>query len=350
MLDDPNIAYIEEDQKVQGARFFQLGNFESDVEVSGQAFQYPFEQQWHNDRIDQRRIPLDGQYNPRRSGAGVDIFILDSGIRYSHNSFNGRARFGGYDHYNGDASDWHGHGTHCAGLAGGRIIGTAQRANLYSIRVLNAQLGGTFSAVIAGVNHVIQRVKSTGRRTVISMSLIGGKSDAVADVLRNAKKAGIVTVVAAGNFRRDACAYHPAASPDAITVGGTQEDRDQLYWFSSSQNSPGTNYGPCVDIFAPGQWVRSASHTQDNTLVSMSGTSMATPIVAGAAALLMEQYPGYTPDQIARELYRMSTTGVLDFSVIRGTSTVNRLLYVEPGSKHCITGCLSLRHSLVCCI
>lgn len=333
ILDDPDVAYVEEDQKVQGAAYFQFGNFNNDADILGQAFQYPLEQQWHNDRIDQRRPPLDGQYNPKFSGSGVDVYILDSGIRYSHTVFGGRARFGGYDHYNGDGQDWHGHGTHCAGLAAGRVVGTAPQANVYSIRVLNAQLGGSYSGVIAGVNYVVQRARATGRRTVISMSLIGPKSDAVDKVMESAKKAGIINVVAGGNFRRDACGYHPAASRHAITVGGTQQEGDQLYWFSSSSTSPGTNFGPCIDIFAPGQWVRSASHTSDRTLVSMSGTSMATPIVAGAIALLLQEFPSYTPDQIQDVLYRRATNGVLNFNVIRGTGTSNRLVYIETSGS-----------------
>lgn len=334
VLEDPNIVSVEEDQMVHGAQLFEDGfQYDSDTDVMGQVTTYAVQQEWHTDRINQRRQPLDGTYSSQFTGRGVDVYILDSGIRYTHQVFGGRARFGGYDYYNGRGEDCHGHGTHCAGLAAGRVTGVAWDANVYSIKVLNCNLGGSYAAVIEGINYVVQRRKATRRPTVISMSLIGPKSDAVNEVLRTAKEAGVVSLAAAGNFRRDSCAYHPSSSPHVITVGGTQEDGDQLYWFSRTSNSPGTNYGPCVDVFAPGQWVRSAGHICDDCTVSMSGTSMACPIAAGVAALLMQENPGLNPDQIKQLMIDRSTTNVLDFSVIRGTNTPNRLVYVQPASE-----------------
>ena len=337
VLEDPDIVSVEEDQMVQGALLLENGfQYDLDTDIMGQVTTYAVQQEWHTDRIDQRSRPLNGEYSSKYTGIGTDVYIFDSGIRYSHQVFNGRARFGGYDYYNGRGEDCHGHGTHCAGLAAGRITGVAWDANVYSIKVLNCNLGGSFAAVIEGINYVVQRKRSTGRPTIISMSLIGPKSDAVNAALKTAKDAGIVVLAAAGNFRRDSCEYHPAASPHVITVGGTQEEGDQLYWFSRTSNSPGTNFGPCVDIFAPGQWIRSAGHNCDDCTVSMSGTSMATPITAGVVALLMQENPSMSPDEIKQLLISRSTKDVLDFSVIRGTNTPNRLVYVQPASESAV--------------
>ena len=334
VLDNENVVSVEEDQMVQGALLFEDGfQYDSETDIMGQVTSFAVQQEWHTDRIDQRFTPLDGAYSSQFTGRGVDVYILDSGIRYSHQVFGGRARFGGFDYYNGRGEDCHGHGTHCAGLAVGRLTGVAWDANVYSIKVLNCNLGGSYAGVIEGINYVVQRVRSTRRPTVISMSLIGPKSDAVNAALATAKANGIISIAAAGNFRQDSCAYHPSSSPHVITVGGTQERGDQLYWFSSSSNSPGTNWGPCVDIFAPGQWVRSAGHFCDDCTVSMSGTSMATPIAAGVVALLLQEYPNRTPDEIKQILIDRSTKDVLDFSVIRGTNTPNRLVYVQPASE-----------------
>ena len=307
---------------------------EPDYEIQGAVTTYPIELGWHLDRIDQRHQPLDNSFSSKYTGRGVDIYVFDSGIRYSHQVFGGRAQFGGYDDFNGKGEDCHGHGTHCAGLAAGKITGVAYEANIYSIRVLNCQNGGSFAGVIAGINHVTNRRKSSGRPTIISMSLIGPKSDGVEQALKIASEAGVVPVVAAGNFRLDACDYSPSSSSNALTVGGTQERGDQLYWFSSSSTSPGTNYGKCVDIFAPGQWIRSAYHLSDDRLVSMSGTSMATPIAAGAAALILQENPNCNLRCVRDTMRARATSGVLDFGVLSpsaASETPNLLVYTGQG-------------------
>lgn len=307
---------------------------EPDYAIQGAVTQYPIELGWHTDRIDQRYQPLDGKFSPKYTGNGVDIYVLDSGIRYSHQVFGGRASFGGYDYFNGNGEDCHGHGTHCAGLAAGKTTGVAYEADIYSIRVLDCNNGGSFAGVIAGINEVTNRKKSSGRPTIISMSLIGPQSAGVEEALKVATEEGVIPVVAAGNFRVDACDFSPASSFNAITVGGTQENGDQLYWFDSSSSSPGTNYGKCVDIFAPGQWIRSAYHLSDNTLVSMSGTSMATPIAAGVAALILEENPNCDLWCMKDTMRARATSGALDFRVLSPTAqseTPNLLVYTGQG-------------------
>ena len=309
---------------------------EEDREVFATQSSSSIQLRWHMDRIDQRDLPLDGAYNPKYTGKDVDIYVLDTGIRYSHSVFGGRAKFGGYDHFGGNGEDCHSHGTHVAGLAAGNITGAAVGANVFSIKILGCTSGGSLSGVIAGINHVTQRVRSeqNNHRAIMSMSLITSKSNAMEVALKRAYDQGIVLVVAAGNYRKDSCQYSPSSSEYVITVGGSREG-DGLYWFSST----GTNHGQCVDIFAPGQWVRSASHLDDNRVVSKSGTSMATPIVSGAVAMLLEEDPSLTPQQVKEELIKRSTKDVLDFGVLPASgkkNTPNRLIYVLPKGMLCV--------------
>lgn len=291
---------------------------------------------WHLDRIDQRQPTLNGRYNSPFTGKGVDIYIMDSGIRYTHTVFGGRARFGAYDYNSGQGTDCNGHGTHCAGLAAGRLTGVAYEANVFSVKVLNCKLFGNYGWVIDGINQIRKTAALRRRRAVVSMSLTGPKSHAFEVAARQAYNDGIVLVAAAGNQRSDACQYSPSSSPYVISVGATKQEGDQLYWFSTFSNSPGTNYGRCVDIFAPGQWVSSAAHTSDHTLVMKSGTSMAAPIVAGAAALLLQESPRLSPYQVRAEIRRRATRGVLDFSALPASgrqNTQNLLVFTGQQGK-----------------
>ena len=290
---------------------------------------------WHRDRVDQRELPLNQKYCPPNDGENVDIYILDTGINYCHEDFcNNRAQFAGYSPVisasNSRGADCNGHGTHAAALAVGGIHGIARKARVYSLPVLSCDGRGSFTNIILALNHVVMRANSEpGRRVIVSMSLIGPPSLAVNDAIKTVTELGIVVVTAAGNFLSDACRYTPSSSAEAITVGGTAIG-DLLYKTSSST---GTNWGRCVDIFAPGQSITSAGYrgcTADDKSV-MSGTSMATPIVAGAAAIILSADMSLTPAEVKQKLIDQSTKGTIIMKGIPPSSTIatpNRLVYV----------------------
>ena len=287
--------------------------------------------QWHLDRIDQRSVRLDNSYYPKYTGEGSDIYILDSGIHYSHNEVRGRSSYVGYDAidqaYGGtrwNGWDCHGHGTHVAALAGGKNYGVAKKANLYSVRVLDCQNFGPYSAIISAIDYVIIKIRNQRRKAVVSMSLSGAASPAFdAQVLKMISN-GIPVVVAAGNSGSNACNFSPAATSKSgvITVGGTREYRDYTYF--------ATNYGPCVTIMAPGQDIISAGHRCTSCTSKKSGTSMSTPLVSGAIALLQQQFPTYTVSQLKARLILDSTKDAVDMSYLPSNhNSFNRLLYVQ---------------------
>lgn len=290
--------------------------------------------QWYLDRIDQRSARLDDSYYPKYTGEGSDIYIFDSGIDYGHSEFGGRAYYGGYDaidkayNQNQRGRDCHGHGTHVAALAAGKTFGVAKKANLYSIRVLDCQNFGPYSAIIAGIDHAIVRIRNQRRKAVVSMSLAGENSPALnAQVLKMINN-DIPVVVAAGNSGKSACNYSPASTSKygTITVGGTRQDKDNIYYAS--------NYGSCVTIMAPGQSIISAKHNCHSCTTTKSGTSMSTPLVSGAITLLQQQFPTYTVAQLKARLILDSTKNAVDMSEFPSYhNTQNRLLYVQSKYK-----------------
>ena len=268
---------------------------------------------WGIDRIDQRALPLSTTYQYDRSGFGVNVYVLDTGVRPSHIEFGGRAQvvFDAVgDGQNG--IDCNGHGTHVAGTIGGATSGVAKQVRLNAVRVLDCGGSGTVSGVIAGIDWV---TANAVRPAVVNMSLGGDPSDALDAAVAGSIAGGLSYVLAAGNSNLDACNYSPGRVPSAITVAASDQS-DARAFFS--------NFGSCVDIFAPGMWVVSAWISTDNTYASLNGTSMASPHVAGAAALILEQDPVVSPAELATLINSEATTGVLTST---GIGSPDRLLF-----------------------
>ncbi|WP_412747020.1 S8 family serine peptidase [Krasilnikovia sp. MM14-A1004] len=293
---DPSVQYIEQDAKIS------LADTQTDPA-------------WGLDRIDQRALPLSQSYT-FQSASNVTAYVLDTGIRLSHAELGGRAR-NGWDFIDGDpvAQDCNGHGTHVAGTIGGATAGVAKDVQLVGVRVLDCNGSGSYSAIIAGVDWVTAHAV---KPAVANMSIGGSGSTALNNAVANSIAAGITYAVAAGNNNADACQYSPASAPAAITVGATGSD-DARAWFS--------NYGTCVDLFAPGVGITSAWYTSDTAMADLSGTSMASPHVAGAAALTLAAHPTWTPARVRDALVGTATTNAVTGA---GTGSPNRLLYTGP--------------------
>ena len=307
----PEVDYIEEEHMAYGTQSGQLP--------------------WHLDRIDQRPRTLDHFYQPIASGAGVDVYIVDTGINYYHEEFENRAIYAGYDavdaYLNLSRSDQRrgldcfGHGTHVASLCGGKTYGSAKGVNLLSLRALDCTNMAPWGVVMDALDYVARTAPQRGRRAIVSMSLAGDYFQAINDAVRNLYSLGIPVIVAAGNDWSDACSRSPASSPYAITVGGTREG-DGLY--------VSTSFGSCVTILSPGQNILGADYTCNNCSKYLSGTSMATPIVSGVAAMLLQREPSLTPAALKAKLVATATVGAIDFSEMPAqyrSVTPNKLVY-----------------------
>jgi subtilisin family serine protease len=267
---------------------------------------------WGIDRIDQRNRPLSTTYTYTTEASNVTAYVIDTGVRTSHTQFGGRA-VSGYDAIDGGTSDdCNGHGTHVAGTIGGSTYGVAKRVRLVGVRVLDCAGNGTNAGVIAGVNWV---TSNAVRPAVANMSLGGTTSNAVDTAVSNSIARGITYGLAAGNSRANACYSSPARVAAGITVGATTR---------TDARSSFSNYGSCLDIFAPGSSITSAWYTSSSATNTISGTSMATPHVVGAAALVLAGSPNLTPAQVRDTLVGRATTGVVTGA---GTGSPNRLLY-----------------------
>jgi subtilisin family serine protease len=266
---------------------------------------------WGLDRIDQRNLPLDASYSFSSIGNGVTAYIIDTGIRTAHTEFGGRA-FVGFDAFGGNGQDCNGHGTHVAGTVGGTNYGVAKNTRLIAIRVLDCNGSGTTSGVIAGIDWV---TKNRILPAVANLSLGGGTSTALDTALQNMIFSGVATAVAAGNSGADACKYSPARVPAAMTIGASNSSDAKASW---------SNYGKCVDWFAPGVSITSAWYSSNSATNTISGTSMATPHVAGAAALYLETHPTDTPAQVRDALLSFTTKS----KITSALSTNNHLLHI----------------------
>jgi subtilisin family serine protease len=272
---------------------------------------------WGLDRVDQR-AGLNTMYNYTNTGTGVTAYILDTGIRFSHSEFGGRA-VSGFDAVDGgSADDCNGHGTHVAGTVGGANYGVAKNVSLVAVRVLNCSGSGTWSGVIAGIDWVTAH-HAAGTPAVSNMSLGGGANTSVDNAVRNMIADGVSSAIAAGNGNQggraqDACKYTPARVSQAMTIGATDQSDRKTSW---------SNYGTCVDWFAPGLNITSAWYNGNTATRTISGTSMATPHTAGVAALYLEDNPGASPSAVSAALAANNTRGV----VLNSKTANNHLLF-----------------------
>ncbi|GHB45770.1 hypothetical protein GCM10010377_40740 [Streptomyces viridiviolaceus] len=296
---DPAVASVEQDQRVRLADTTQSNA------------------PWGLDRIDQTSLPLSGTYTyPDSAGSGVTAYVIDTGVRITHQQISGRASYG-YDAVDGDttASDGNGHGTHVATTIAGTTYGAAKKAKVVAVRVLDNNGSGTTAGVIAGIDWVTANHSGP---SVANLSLGGGASTTLDNAVRTSIASGVTYAVAAGNSGANASSYSPARVTEAITVGATT---------STDAKAGYSNYGSVLDIFAPGSSITAGWHTGDTATNTISGTSMATPHVAGAAAVYLANQTSATPAQVATALVNGATTGKVTSP---GTGSPNRLLKIVP--------------------
>jgi subtilisin family serine protease len=292
LRNNPNVAYVEQDQEVTLA-----------ATQSGAT--------WGIDRIDQRNRPLSGTYTYNTTASNVYVYIIDTGILTSHSQFGGRAA-NVYDAFGGSGTDCNGHGTHVAGTVGGSTYGVAKGVRLRGVRVLNCSGSGSWSGIIAGMDWVRNNRVNPA---VANMSLGGGFSSAVNTAANNLANSGVFVAVASGNSNRSACNYSPASASAVTSVNAST---------SSDAKASFSNYGSCTHLYAPGASITSAWIGSTGATRTISGTSMASPHVAGVAALYKATFGNASSSTIRSWLINNSTTGVIAGNP---SGTPNRLLY-----------------------
>ncbi|MDO7229233.1 S8 family peptidase [Acinetobacter nosocomialis] len=270
---------------------------------------------WGLDRIDQKALPLNSTYSYSQTGIGTTVYIVDTGILSTHQEFSGRVLSGYTAISDGNGTtDCNGHGTHVAGTVGGTTYGVAKNVKLVPVRILGCDGSGASSNVIAGLDWIL---KNGSKPAVVNMSLGGAASSSLDSAVENLYNNGYVMVVAAGNSNTDACTSSPARTSNAITVAATDNTDTRASY---------SNYGSCVDIFAPGSQINSSWIGSNTATKVLNGTSMATPHVAGVVAELLQSTPTATPQTITSNLLNQATSDV----VKNPSGSPNRLLYKSP--------------------
>lgn len=270
---------------------------------------------WGLDRIDQKALPLNSTYSYSQTGIGTTVYIVDTGILSTHQEFSGRVLSGYTAISDGNGTtDCNGHGTHVAGTVGGTTYGVAKNVKLVPVRILGCDGSGASSNVIAGLDWIL---KNGSKPAVVNMSLGGAASSSLDSAVENLYNNGYVMVVAAGNSNTDACTSSPARTSNAITVAATDNTDTRASY---------SNYGSCVDIFAPGSQINSSWIGSNTATKVLNGTSMATPHVAGVVAELLQSTPTATPQTITSNLLNQATSDV----VKNPSNSPNRLLYKSP--------------------
>jgi len=302
LLDQPEVDYVEQDGMAHASYSQSLGD---ECKTQEQAT-------WGLVRTSQIELNINGKYSYEDDGGGAYAFVLDTGIYWQHNDFNGRASWGANFVNDGDNNDKNGHGTHCAGTIGGTKYGLAKNCRLVAVKVLDNSGSGAWTGVISGIEFV---VKDSRRPATINLSLGGGKTQSVNDAVDAAATFGVIVVAAAGNNNGDTCNFSPASAKLAIAVGASN-NVDQKATFS--------NHGPCMTLFAPGQSITSTwigNPDADNTI---SGTSMAAPHVVGVVTKYLGENPKDTPQQVKEWLLQQASGNLLK---LVPANTANLLLF-----------------------
>jgi subtilisin family serine protease len=326
MLKHPFLEVLEEDIAVK--RSPNRPHYKRDTMVRRNAVL------WNLDRLDQHSPNLDGEYVPEGTGELASIYVIDTGIRYSHEEFEGRAHYSGFDAIDEltgsdrKGSDCHGHGTHCAGTAAGKTYGVAKKANVYSVRALGCSGSGAVSGIVQGMDYIASQVDKGEHNgpVIFSMSLGVRESDSLNAAVQRAMQKGIVAVGASGNQGGDSCDYSPASARVGISVGATDK-QDNAVSFS--------NAGECTDIAAPGSAITSSHSECDTCTETLSGTSMAAPHVAGYMAVLLSLNPHMTAIEAKDHMIKQSTKDVVGLAAISSSlasRTPNRFLYVPQAT------------------
>jgi subtilisin family serine protease len=297
---DPAVAYVQQNRTVHVTT------------------DQPNPPSWGQDRVDQRDLPLNSNYSYSTTASNVTAYVIDTGIRTTHSEFGGRATWGTNTTGDGNDTDCNGHGTHVSGTIGGATYGLAKAVNLVAVKVLNCAGSGSFAGVAAGIDWVTQN--HTSGPAVANMSLGAQGSDAATETaVRNSIADGVVYGIASGNSNADACNFTPARVAEAITVNAST---------ISDARASFSNFGTCTDIFAPGQDITSSWNTNDTASNTISGTSMATPHVVGAAALYLADHPTDSPATVQSAMKANATPNKITSP---GTGSPNLLLFTGSG-------------------